>query len=41
MIDLLHVLGCGVDIVVKDRALHSRPAASRARRRSRGDLRSR
>jgi hypothetical protein len=41
MIDLLHVLGCGVDIVVKDRARHFRPAASRAPRRSRGGLRSR
>jgi hypothetical protein len=41
MVDLLHVLGCGVDIVVKDRARHFRPAASGAPRRSRGGLRSR
>jgi hypothetical protein len=40
MVDLLHVLGCDVDIVVKDRARHFRPAASVAPRRSRGGLRS-
>jgi hypothetical protein len=40
MVDLLHVLGCGVDIVVKDRARHVRPAASAAPRHCRGGLQS-
>jgi len=40
MVDLLHVLGCDVDIVVKDRARHLRPAASAAPRHSRGGRRS-